>query len=191
MEKFTDPAYAPKFMADKGSKYLIVVSDGEDMCGIDCVPYGNRATIIDDLKSLTKKLLDDSGIHSFAIGFGNSVNLFQLNAIARSGGTPYSEYFEAEDPGALTNAFQEILDSIVSCVYNLSAPKAAADPDKVNFYFDGDAVLRDDSCKDDTGWRFTTNEHTQVEFCKKTCADLKAGKVKTVSAKFGCPTYME
>jgi hypothetical protein len=65
-----------------------------------------------------------------------------------------------------------------------------SDPDKVNFYFNGEVVPFDESCKQGVGWMWENQTHTQMRFCEQSCAVLRAGHVSSVGAKFGCPVVI-
>ncbi|MBN2449003.1 MAG: hypothetical protein JXR77_01355, partial [Lentisphaeria bacterium] len=70
----------------------------------------------------------------------------------------------------------------------LDEPEASADPDNVNFYFDGEVVPYDEDCGAGVGWMWSNEDHTEVTFCEQACAELQGGGVDLVTAKFGCPS---
>jgi hypothetical protein len=188
LKKFTEANYAPKFLAPGVDKYLLVVSDGADTCGTQCM-YLPGATAA-QLGAITAKLLSTKDIKTIVIGFGEDVAGAedQLNAIAAAGGTPFDTFIPCADQAALEDALVQISGTVVSCIFDLEDPNAAADPDKVNFYFDDEVVGYDEGCAKGTGWQWANTEHTKVEFCDEACDRLKSGDVATVSAKFGCKT---
>ncbi len=185
MNQFTDATYAPNFTSKEALSYLLLVSDGAGNCGQNC--SGNSDESAQLLGQVTAQLFSQ-GIKTYVVGFGTGVSAQQLNAIVAAGGTGSSGYINAQNQQDLQNAFNDIASSVVSCTYEIKAPAATADPNNVNFYFDGKVVGYDDGCKNGNGWQWTDNTHTRVEFCDKACAALKAGNVKKISAKFGCPT---
>jgi len=183
-----DPGYAPNFTSDAqpGDPYLLVVADGDDCCG----PWGSYScsnSWVDELSDRTESLLD-AGIKTMVIGYTENADETALNAIAAAGGTQFTSFVEALDQAALENALDTIAASIISCTFELNEPDASADPDNVNFYFDGEVVPYDEDCAQGTGWMWLDEEHTQVEFCEEACAELQGGFVDQVTAKFGCPT---
>ena len=135
-------------------------------------------------------MLEDDGIKTIIVGFGIGTNA-QFNAVAENGGTPYTEALDATDPGQLEKILAEVLDSVVSCEYEIDEPSASADPDKVNFYFEDEVVAQDEACSNGSGWRWVDKEHTKIDFCPEDCKRLKAGDVDEISAEFGCPTHVE
>jgi len=185
LNQFTDTSYAPNLTSKDALGYILLVSDGAGNCGLNCSGSGNESA--QQLAQVTGQLLT-MGIKTYVIGFGTGVSAQQLNAIAQAGGTGSSTYINAQNQADLQKAFQDIAAAVVSCTYEIKAPAATADPNNVNFYFDGNVVGYDDQCAQGTGWTWTDNTHTRVEFCDKACAKLKTGDVKKISAKFGCPT---
>jgi hypothetical protein len=178
----------------------MVVSDGADSCGTDCANPPVDAddpkddTEPEDMEQITSDLLS-LGIKTFAVGFGSNVagsgvSQEQLNAIAENGGTPFTEYFQAEDPEDLENAFDQIAAAVIPCTFEIDDPDPSADPDKVNFYFDGEVVGYDEDCANGEGWTWVDAEHTEVEFCDAACTQLRTTGVDLVSATFGCPTII-
>jgi hypothetical protein len=188
MNMFNTPSYAPAFVAADATRYLLVVSDGKEECNgggysTSCGKGPNfpgAAKIVSDLLN--------SGIKTYVIGFGSGVDAKQLNVIAQAGGTGESSYFNANNGTQLQQVFESIASSVVSCMYEIDAPDASADPDQVNFYFDDELVYNDDGCAKGQGWTWTDATHTKVEFCKAACDQLQGGQVDVVSAQFGCPT---
>lgn len=188
MNNFNRPGYAPRFVAEGAQPYLLVVSDGEDLCSPGCVVGGGSAGP-GELAMVTMQLLSN-GIKTFVIGFGNEARPADLNAIAGSGGTPFDTYFDARSEEELREALETIAGSVMSCLWDIEEPDATADPDVVNFYLDGVPVPYDEGCAAATGWRWTDDTHLQVEFCGAACHDLVWGTVTEVSARFGCPTVL-
>lgn len=190
MRNFTNPAYAPSFVdSSQGSSYLLVISDGGDYCGTQCVAgSGVLDPVLPHLGPLTAELLDNFGIKTHAIGFGDGFDSDELEAIVRAGGTGRQTFFDAADGPALQSVFEEIAQSVVSCVYELGETPSAS-RDDVNFYFDGDPVGLDQGCANGAGWRWSDGSQQKVEFCPGACARLQQG-VSTISATFGCPTQV-
>jgi hypothetical protein len=188
MDRFNDPAYAPGFTGADADRYLLVVSDGQEECNGagystrcgNSPGYPGAVSIVQDLLA--------NGVKTFVIGFGSGVDATQLNVIAKNGGTGINKYLVASNQAQLQAAFDQIASSVVSCEFDIAEPSATADPDKVNFYFDGTVVPYDEGCAKDEGWTWTDDTHTRVRFCKAACDKLQSGDVTEVTAKFGCPT---
>jgi hypothetical protein len=185
MDNFDNDGYADGFPEPGVQSYLLIVSDGADLCGVNCTIWG--AANASQLAEKTSELLD-YGIQTFVIGFGSGVDDDQLDAIAENGGTAFTEYLYADDQASLEGALEAIAASVVSCIYNVDEPDAQADPDNVNFFFDGEIVYYDEDCAAGEGWTWVDEDHTQVEFCDEACQQLQDGDVDEISAVFGCPT---
>jgi hypothetical protein len=182
----------PEFYSGDGSSYLLIVSDGAESCQTTGAE-GEAEAIAQEIGDVTAQILERHGVMSFAIGFGDTTGTMadQLNAIAENGGTLFQSFFPVSEEGALQEAFDKIAATIVSCVYDIGEPSAAADPDRVNFFFDGQPVGHDPTCMD--GWNWTaesTPERPQVEFCGPSCERLMDGLVSQIGAEFGCSTFV-
>lgn len=188
MANYQTKEYAPEFLSMGATRYLLIVSDGRDTCGT--AGGRNMAGVTNQqIGDLTTALLNDMGVMSYVIGFGAQAAPAQLNTIAAAGGTNVTEYFNAQDQEQLEKALNDIVGMSVACVYDIGEQdEDEIDLDKVNFYFDGKTVGFDEGCKKDSGWNWTDDKRTKIEFCKKACNKLKKRKVKEVSATFGCPT---
>lgn len=189
------PSYAPACLADGASSYLLIVSDGEANCGDETIQCGKASAwgsstppTPDELAAKATAILQNSGMKTFVIGYGDDVEENQLNAIAKAGGTTRETYINVSNQNELQEALDGIAATVVSCTYDIDDPSATADPEKVNFKFDGEIVPRDDGCAQNKGWNWVDESRTQVEFCKEACDELQSGSVNKVSAEFGCPT---
>jgi hypothetical protein len=188
MDRFNDPTYAPAFSEVDAPRYLLVVSDGNEECngGGYTEMCGSAPSYLGAVDVVTDLL--DNGIKTFVIGFGSGADPTQLNVIASNGGTDFPTYFDAADGVELQAAFELIAASVVSCTYGVDEPAATADPENVNFFFDGEVVPWDPDCEYGVGWTWTDDTHTEVLFCDEACAQLQGGEVDEVSAVFGCPS---
>ncbi len=191
MKNFTQPTYAPGFTDPDPtvSRYLLLVSDGGDVCGVTGNPVAGAATPA-QLGNLTGQLLT-AGIKTHAIGFGSGVEPDQLNAIVQAGGTGESTFLNAQNQQQLEDALDKIGSSVVSCTYEMDeVDENQVNADEVNFYFDDVVVGQDEDCAQNKGWTWTDDTHSAVEFCKEACDELRSGDVDTISATFGCPTVV-
>jgi hypothetical protein len=179
MKRYQVTAHAPIFASDELPNVLVIVSDGTDTCPPDTWTPS-------DFTTLTRSLYDDQGIMTIVIGFGSGADPVQLNAIASAGGTRYDEYIDAQSHEELSAALETIASSMVSCVYDVDPIEAKADPDTVNFYFDGEVVPLDVNCATGQGWTYDNAEKTRVRFCEEPCKDLNDGDPEEITAKAGC-----
>lgn len=188
MFQYLDLSYAPGLMeAAMGNKYLVIISDGGDGCGIE---NGSTATN-EKFTDLTSRLLE-SGIKTFTIGFGDGggeTMVDQLNAISAAGGTSFDEHLAASDQARLEEVFASLTSAMISCTFDVPKQDVEVNEDEVNFYFDDDVIPKDDNCAQNTGWRWTNAENTEVEFCMEACKTLQEGG-KKVTAEWGCPSII-
>jgi hypothetical protein len=190
INNFAQTEYAPVFTDGHFPSYLLVVSDGEDTCGLTQGIFRQGQASPEELATATKKLTD-MGINTFVIGFGDGVNPDELNAIASNGGTGIDEYLVATDKQSLEDALTAVGVQVLSCVFNIAIEnEPKVNLDDANFYFDGKVVGRDDGCATEKGWTWTDDTRSKVTFCKAACNKLKNRKVEKVEAKFGCPSVI-
>jgi hypothetical protein len=189
--------YAGACVGTDVETYLVIVSDGADTCTQNCTSAncesGSSVTAA-SLGTLAASLYSVQAIKSIAIGFGSGAPVAQLEAIATNGGMGLADgYFPATDGAALEAALNVIVSNAVTCVYEVDDPAASADPDAVNFYFDGDVVVNIDiaDCATEDGWAWTDSSHQYVEFCGVYCDQITGGTVTDISAQFGCPSVVE
>ncbi len=198
----SDAAYAPRLNDPSATKFVVVVSDGADLCGEGCcVPWPDPifpppecVAESSEFSALSSDLNSNHGIRTFVIGFddpgGENVSEDQLNAIAANGGTPFTTFLLASNQTQLEAAFDEIAAEVVSCTYVLEDPGDEADPDDLNVYFDGEAVGYDAGCLNGAGWDWTDASHTSIIFCPDACGSLQAMEVDAISITFGCPSII-
>jgi Mg-chelatase subunit ChlD len=183
--RFLKDTAAPRFTAKDADSYLLLVSDGEDMCGGDPnPPCGGE--FVPDFPTLAKNLKNE-GIFTYVIGFNinSGAAMTQLNHISKNGGTSYKEFISVSDSVSLQTALDSITGQVASCIFDI-APPPGVDPNEVNFFFDGNVVPYDDGCAQGTGWTWvdkTTKD--AVRFCDQACEELST--VSEVTAEFGCP----
>ena len=117
-----------------------------------------------------------------------------MDVHASAGGMdpPYNVPISASDTTTLEAAFNEVAEVVITCIFEVQSPDASADPDNVNFYFDGDVVPMNEGCGGSgVGWQWVDDAHTQVEFCPASCDDIQDGDPPDISAAWGCPTIVE
>jgi hypothetical protein len=176
MQAETDPG-----LADPSRRsYLMLVTDGAQSSG--CTAGGG-----DPGSEMAVKKLLKSGVKTFVLGFGNAVDVAQLDALAIAGGAPLpgtTKYFRADTAGELDQALQTIADAVVGCSYKVDPPPE--DPSQVYVWFGGtEHVPRDPSQM--TGWDYDAATQT-VTLYGSYCDRVKAKMVKKVDVIFGCPS---
>jgi hypothetical protein len=196
----SESTYAPNFANPAATKYVVVVSDGIDLCGVGCCraifpgfPVECSATI-GQFEDLAEDLANTHDIKTFVIGFADSSSdeVFedQLNAIASHGGTPFNEFLLASNQTQLEEALDQIAGEVISCTYAIEDPGEEADPDEVNVYFDNAAVGFDAGCANGAGWDWADASHSAILFCPEACDNLRSLEVDNIGITFGCPTII-
>jgi hypothetical protein len=195
MKNYASSSYAPAFHGKDKPSFLLLVSDGQPTCPKECNKSSGTPVKPGDMGLLTSQLRD-MGITTIVIGFKYSAQDDPefLTQIAQNGGSGYSDFIPASDQAELESALHQIAGAVVSCIFEVKATSAQADPSKVNFYFTKNGkeqvVGYDEDCAQGKGWRWTDETHSHMEFCAQACEELKGGQVETVTAKFGCASIV-
>ena len=188
MDLYLNTDYAPNFLSSDRQSYLLIISDGADTCRGNRYVSSGGATA-EQLGEKSAELLE-AGVKTFVIGFGGGVDFDQLNAIAKAGGTPFTEFLYADDQANLEEAFSEIAASIVQCDFEVPTQDGDdVDSDNVNFYLNGEAVPYDKDCAQGLGWTWTRDDLTEVRMCEAICDQLQKGGAE-LTATWGCPTII-
>ena len=181
--------------------YIVLATDGAPNCnggldGTTCTctaPTGgcdpNIYNCLDDARTFSViDSLHEAGIRVFVIGINTSAWVETLNSMAARGGT--GSAIMADDLETIVGALTEVTGAAASCEFELGSPDPSADPDLVNFYFDGEPVPLDDDGTCDNGWSWVDEAHTRVRFCGTYCEQLRSHTVAEVRATYGCPTII-
>ena len=153
--------------------YILLLTDGEETCD------GDGKAAVETLAAQTPE------VKTFVVGFGGNVDEAALNDMATAGGTALSgttKYYQADDAQQLTDAFDSIVGSVLSCSYALSGNPTNLDD--LYVYFDGAPVDRDMTQGD--GWDYDTAS-MQITFYGPACDALKSGSVTDLAIVYGCP----
>jgi hypothetical protein len=200
----------PGLVALKGRTIVILSTDGgpncnaELSCGVDqCIPNiegicnppsanccapnglaGPQGCIDHDATVAAVAALAAANVRVVVVGVpGSATYAAVLNDMAMAGGAPQPgppSYYEVDDLTTLTQVFQGIAASYISCDIALQDPPA--DMSHTNVYFDGNLVLEDPQ----NGW--TWKGISVISFVGAACQDLKAGKINQIHVVSGCPT---
>jgi hypothetical protein len=187
MNNFTDPSYAPQYSGVRGNNILVIVTDGEDNCFMDC-QEGTQLSSNTKFGELAESLCNSHGVKTVAVGFGSEALAGQLNAVAEKGCTEYTEYIQADDQEELQDALELLTGLAIGCNFFIGELDEQVDPTLVNIYFDDEIVKHDPGCAAGTGWSWASDSHDEITFCEEACAKINSGDVSSVTAKFGCKT---
>ena len=188
LNNFLLAGYAPMFETPHGDRYLLIISDGSDTCGLNGIFDLEATAPLRELSDTTRDIRQYTGVNTIVIGFGSLINEEELNAIAAEGGTKYEQYILATDEDELDGILQEIASEVaVSCTFEIdNSADEALDLDLVNIFFDATPVPRDDSCTAATGWTWTDSSRSEIRFCKDACSKLVSGLVHVVRGEIAC-----
>jgi hypothetical protein len=189
-------------LGDSHPKYVLLATDGAPNCNEEldgstcrctctdpshcslCTDY--NVNCLDDLSTLAAiDAMRADGIQTFVIGMSTAAVEWGdvLDQMAEHGAT--ERFYPAEEPAELQAAFEAITGMVATCEFDLN-PSDAADPNQVNFYFDGEAVPRDPA--GENGWNWIDGD--TIAFYGSYCDRIMGGSVGVISAKYGCPTIM-
>lgn len=161
-------------LADTGrANYIILITDGQQQ---SCT--GDPVQAVSDLRG------QDPSVKVFVVGFSGDVDATQLTNMAIAAGTDRPgtpKYYQADSAQELSDAFDEIAGSVLSCTYVLDG---SPPDDDLYVYFDGDPVTRDPGGTD--GWDFDAGSNT-ITFYGGACDSLQDGEVSDLQIVYGCP----
>jgi hypothetical protein len=205
-------ALLPKLTALKGRTVVILATDGGPNCNDtitcaadQCIPNlegqcsppssnccgpgsveGPEGCVDHDATVASVAAIAAAKIPVVVVGIpGSDLYASVLDDMATAGGAAQAMepfYYRVDDFDTLTQVFQKIASTYVSCDYVLADPPP--DEGHTNVYFDGTVVVADPA----NGWVWKSS--TEIELVGDACDALKAGKVKQVQIVSGCPTKM-
>ncbi len=159
------------------SNYVLLMTDGIPTCNQD----GRVTPVISSMYNKTPS------IRTFVVGIGDGTNSNpqQLNDWAVAGHTDRAgmstKYYQANNITDLQGAFENILQGIASCTYQLGSKPT--DPNLMVPYLDGTAVPADPA----NGYSYDAASNS-LTFHGTSCDKVKAGGVSKIDLIFGCPS---
>jgi hypothetical protein len=180
-----------KAFAEPGPKIIVLATDGEpddcecpdfgggmpDKCKANDVPARIQAEVVATAEQIHA---DDITIHVINVSTPDEAALQQhLADVAMAGG---GEVYPGFSPGALSSAFQDIIDGVRSCVIDLDGEIADGKEDTGSVTLDGEALELDD----ENGWQ--VNSPSQIELLGDACEDIKKGG-HDIAIKFPCDSF--
>jgi len=181
-----------KAFTEPGPKVIVLATDGEpDSC--DCPNFSGTvpaqckvAGMADMIKSqvvgIAKQIHDeDVTVHVINVSTPSKTALQQhLKEVADAGG---GKVYPGFSPGALTDAFEEIINGARSCVIDLNGEIADGKESTGVVTLDGDKLELDD---DKNGWH--VNSPSQIELLGKACEAIKSGQ-HDLDIRFPCESF--
>ncbi len=112
LDNFADPDYAPGFSAAGSPRFIVLLSDGADLCGTSCSIFGDATS--SDFQALAQRLAAQ-GITVMPVGFSREAHSEQLKALARGSKSFFGSYLDAEDEQQLDEALELIAQAAAGC----------------------------------------------------------------------------
>ena len=177
--------------AEPGPKVIVLATDGEpDNC--DCPDRGSTVPaacneagvpqmVKDQVVAIAEQIHgDDITVNVINVSSPGEVTLQQhLEDVALAGG---GQVYDGFSPGALGDAFEEIIDGVRSCVIELDGEIADGKESTGTVTLDGEELVLDDA----DGWR--VNTPSQIELLGDACEAIKKGG-HDLAIKFPCESF--
>ncbi len=180
---------------EPGPKIIVLATDGApDNC--ECPDWGgnhhvpDKCNDTDDIQDVikaevvaaAKKIREEDGVivHVINVSTPSDASLQQhLADVAMAGG---GEVYPGFSPGALSSAFEDIINGVRSCVIDLDGEIAKGKEASGKVSLDGDELELDGA----DGWQ--VNSPSQIELLGEACETIKSGD-HDLSIKFPCGTF--
>jgi hypothetical protein len=180
---------------EPGPKIIVLATDGEpDNC--ECPNFGSnnhvpeRCTedgvperIKDEVVTTAGEIhAQDITVHVINVSTPSNASLqTHLAEVATAGG---GDVYPGFSPGALTTAFEEIIDGARSCIIDLEGEIADGKEDTGTVTLDGEPLELDD----ENGWQ--VNTPSQIELLGSACEAIKSGD-HDIDIEFPCESFIE
>jgi hypothetical protein len=176
---------------EPGPKVIVLATDGEpDNCECPdfvgnvpdkCKEPGLPQLIKDQVVATAQQIHgDDITVHVINVSTPGEAALQQhLEDVALAGG---GKVYPGFSPGALSEAFEEIINGVRSCKIDLDGEIAVGKESSGTVTLDGEALLLDDA----DGWQ--VNTPSQIELLGAACEAIKKGG-HDLAVKFPCEAF--
>ena len=180
-----------KAFTEPGPKLIVLATDGEpDNCECPnfsghvpdkCKANGVAAMVKDEVVATAKQIhADDITIHVINVSTpGEAALQKHLEDVATAGG---GQVYPGFSPGALSKAFDEIIDGVRSCVVDLNGEIADGKEATGTVTLDGKPL----ELGSKNGWR--ANSPTQIELLGSACEAIKSGD-HDLDIQFPCESF--
>lgn len=190
-ESLVAAAATLKAFDEPGPKVIVLATDGEpDNC--ECPNFSGRVPEkckADDMPDLVKQQVvdtakqihgDDITVHVINVSTPSQATLQQhLEDVADAGG---GKVYPGFSPGALSEAFEEIINGVRSCKIDLDGKIAKGKESTGTVTLDGEPLVLDG----DDGWQ--VNSPGQIELLGAACEAIKKGG-HDLAIKFPCESF--
>lgn len=164
-------------LAVPGPKFIVLATDGEpDTCAQPDPSNGQPEAVA------AAAAAHAAGIDTFIISVGNDVSAGHLQDMANAGqgvgpGDPDAEFYLALDQAGLIGAFEQIINGVRSCQFDLDVALTPEDAGNCTVEVNGQVVGLDDA----NGWQL--GDPMEIELLGTTCDALQSG---TSSVQMTC-----
>jgi hypothetical protein len=180
-----------KAFKEPGPKLIVLATDGEpDNC--ECPDYGGHvpekckapgmpATVKDEVVATAKQIHgDDITVHIINVSTpGEAALQKHLQDVAKAGG---GNVYPGFSPGALTTAFEDIINGARPCKIDLNGETAKGKEESGTVTLDGKVLKLDDK----NGWQ--VNSPSQIELLGNACETIKSGD-HDLAIQFPCEAF--
>lgn len=182
-----------KAFDEPGPKVIVLATDGEpDNC--ECPNFGDNDEVpakckVDGMPAIVQQQVvdtaqqihgDDITIHVINVSTPSQATLQQhLEDVADAGG---GKVYPGFSPGALSEAFEEIINGVRSCKIDLDGEIADGKASTGTVTLDGEVLVLDDA----DGWQ--VNSPSQIELLGSACEAIKSGGHE-LAIKFPCEAF--
>lgn len=179
------------------SRAIVLATDGAPNCNRNlnartCVctqrdrttctqdPQNGPIRCLDDLRAVERvaAAYTNDSIPTYVIGIGSESDqpayASTLNRMARAGGRSLmgaTEYYDAQSPAALSQAFDEIATTLATC--NFVTPSAPVRPEAITIDVGGVPVFRDPTHSN--GWDWVDKNYGQIALYGEACTRVERG----------------
>lgn len=166
---------------EPGPKAIVLATDGEPDTCAQPDPQDGQPEALAAATAAHQK-----GIETFILSVGDELGADHLQQMANAGvgldphGPTHAPYWQALDPAALADAFDDIIGGVVSCTFTLDGTVELADFCEGTVRLDGTPL----PCPAD--WQLLDGQ--TLELLGDACDTLKDGDPHTVQATFPCGT---
>lgn len=154
-----------------GQKVIVLATDGEPDTCAELDPQNGQEEAIAAAEAAFAM-----GIRIYYISVGNDVTDQHAQDMANAGagvqpGDPDAPFFKANDQGALIDAFNQIIEGVRDCKFQLNGSVADGMADQCTVLINGMAVDLDDP----NGWQL--NDPGEIELVGDACDAIQMGEV--------------
>jgi hypothetical protein len=172
-------------------KYILLATDGLPNCKNGIMSASDYGVSDDDGAISAISAANAAGVLVFVVGIDIGGGGDTLDKMAVAGGRPRNDtvkYYPATATTGLLDALQQIVGSIPSCTFALSAKPPVPDNIAVDAQLAaGGAERIPKDTGHSAGWDYTDATMTGIQIYGSWCDDITSGQIKSVEAIFGCP----